>query len=79
MSRRSGTFRRFDQKKGTPLVEASGGKLFGFGDEGEEIKVIQVALPDHFIEQGSVSKLREENGLDADSIVKRIIVEYIGM
>lgn len=48
-------------------------------DTGQEIKVIQVALPDHFIEQGSVSKLREENGLDADSIVKRIIVEYIGM
>ena len=48
-------------------------------DTGQEIKVLQIALPDHFIEQGSVGKLREENGLDASSIVKKIIVEYIGM
>ena len=48
-------------------------------DTGQPIKVLQIAIPDQFVEQGSVSKLREETGLDPASIVKRIIVEYIGM
>lgn len=48
-------------------------------DTGQPIKVLQIAIPDQFVEQGSVTKLREETGLDAASIVKRIIVEYIGM
>lgn len=48
-------------------------------DTGQPIKVLQIAIPDQFVEQGSVTKLREETGLDAAFIVKRIIVEYIGM
>ncbi|MCI5828021.1 MAG: 1-deoxy-D-xylulose-5-phosphate synthase [Lachnospiraceae bacterium] len=48
-------------------------------DTGQTIKVLQIAIPDQFVEQGSVGRLREETGLDTDSIVKRIIVEYIGM
>lgn len=48
-------------------------------DTRQPIKVLQIAIPDRFVEQGSVTKLREEIGLDAASIVKRIIVEYIGM
>ena len=48
-------------------------------DTGQMIKVLQIAIPDQFVEQGSVGRLREETGLDTDSIVKRIIVEYIGM
>ena len=48
-------------------------------DTGQPIKVLQIAIPDQFVEQGSVGRLREETGLDAASIVKRIIVEYIGM
>ena len=48
-------------------------------DTGQTIKVLQIAIPDEFVEQGSVGKLREETGLDAASIVKKIIVEYIGM
>lgn len=48
-------------------------------DTGQKVKVIQIALPDQFIEQGSVGKLLADNGLDADSIIKKIIVEYIGM
>lgn len=47
-------------------------------DTGQPIKVLQIAIPDQFVEQGSVSRLREEVGLDATSIVKKIIVEYIG-
>ena len=48
-------------------------------DTGQPIKALQIAIPDEFVEQGSVGRLREETGLDAASIVKRIIVEYIGM
>lgn len=48
-------------------------------DTGQPIKVLQIAIPDQFVEQGSVGRLREETGLDPASIVKRIIVEYIGM
>ena len=48
-------------------------------DTGQTIKVLQIAIPDEFVEQGSVGRLREETGLDVASIVKRIIVEYIGM
>lgn len=47
-------------------------------DTGQPIKVLQIAIPDRFVEQGSVGRLREEVGLDAASIVKKIIVEYIG-
>lgn len=48
-------------------------------DTGQPVRVLQIAIPDQFVEQGSVGRLREETGLDAASIVKRIIVEYIGM
>lgn len=48
-------------------------------DIGQPIRVLQIAIPDQFVEQGSVGRLREETGLDAASIVKKIIVEYIGM
>jgi 1-deoxy-D-xylulose-5-phosphate synthase len=47
-------------------------------DTGQPIRVLQIALPDEFLEQGSVSRLREEVSLDTTSIVKKIIVEYIG-
>jgi deoxyxylulose-5-phosphate synthase len=40
--------------------------------------VLQIALPDEFLEQGSVGLLRQEAGIDVTSIVKKIIVEYIG-
>ena len=48
-------------------------------DTGQSVRVLQIALPDQFVEQGSVGRLREETGLDVASIVKKIIVEYIGM
>lgn len=48
-------------------------------DTGQVVKVLQIAIPDEFVEQGSVDRLREETGLDVASIVKRIIVDYIGM
>lgn len=48
-------------------------------DTGQAIKVIQIAIPDRFVEQGSVGRLREETGLDPAFIVKKIVAEYIGM
>ena len=47
-------------------------------DTGQPVKVLQIAIPDQFVEQGSPAKLREEVGLDAAFIVKKIIVEVIG-
>lgn len=47
-------------------------------DTGQPIKVLQIAIPDQFVEQGSVDRLREEVGLGVTSIVKKIIVAYIG-
>ena len=37
-----------------------------------EIHVIQVALPDAYVEHGNVSLLREMLGIDSDSVLKRI-------
>lgn len=48
-------------------------------DTGQPVRVLQIAIPDQFVEQGSVAELHREVGLDAMSIVKRILVEYIGM
>lgn len=47
-------------------------------DTGQSIRVLQAAIPDRFVEQGSPAKLKEEVGLDASFIVKRILVEVIG-
>ena len=39
-------------------------------------RVMSIALPDDYIEHGSVELLKKETGIDSDSIVKRIITEY---
>lgn len=41
------------------------------------IQVIQVALPDAYVEHGNVSKLREMLGIDSDSVIRRIFAEYL--
>lgn len=59
----------------------------GFGDQileyltdiGETVRVINVALPDDYVEHGSVEVLKMETCIDADSILKRIVAEYAGM
>ena len=58
----------------------------GFGEQvteyvssrGLPVKVLNLALPDDYIEHGSVDVLRREVLLDAESMTKRIITEYIG-
>lgn len=41
------------------------------------VQVLSLALPDDYIEHGSVDLLRREVLLDADSMTKRIVTEYI--
>ncbi len=38
-----------------------------------------VAVPDEYVEHGNVELLKQEVGIDADSIVRKIITEYIGL
>lgn len=57
----------------------------GFGEQVAEyvsanslpVKVLNLALPDDYIEHGSVDVLRREVLLDAPSMMKRIVTEYI--
>ncbi len=37
-----------------------------------DVKVIQIAIPDEYVEHGNVSLLHKEVGIDADSIVEKI-------
>lgn len=41
------------------------------------VQVLSLALPDDYIEHGSVDLLRQEVLLDADSMTKRIVTEYV--
>lgn len=58
----------------------------GFGDHVLEyvsdrelpMQVLNIALPDEYIEHGNVDLLYREVGLDPELIAKRIITEYIG-
>lgn len=44
-----------------------------------DVKVMNVSLPDEYIEHGNVDILKAEAGIDAETIVKRIVAEYIGL
>ncbi len=47
-----------------------------YNETSAELHVLQVALPDDYIEHGNVEVLREECCVDADSIFKKIIAQY---
>lgn len=55
---------------------ASGGygeKVRACIDElGERVQVLNIAVPDEYVEHGNVELLKREIGIDADSIVERI-------
>ena len=40
------------------------------------IRVLNIAIPDEYVEHGNVDILRKELGIDADSVVKRTICAY---
>ena len=42
-----------------------------------EIRVIQIALPDAYVEHGNVSVLREMLGINSDSVIRRIETEFL--
>ena len=47
-------------------------------DRGLPVKVLNIALPDEYVEHGNVALLYQEVGLDAESIAKKAITAYIG-
>ena len=59
----------------------------GFGDHVLELaqdagctrRVINIALPDDYVEHGNVEVLRKETGIDRQSILTRILSEYVGL
>ena len=42
-----------------------------------DIHVIQIALPDAYVEHGNVSVLREMLGINSDSVIRRIETEFL--
>ncbi len=43
------------------------------------LHVMQITLPDYYIEHGNVDMLRRETCTDAESVYKRIVAEYLSM
>lgn len=48
-------------------------------DTNRQVRVINVALPDDYVEHGNVDVLKQETCIDADAVLKRILAEYVGM
>ena len=59
----------------------------GFGEHVTEylsachvsVPVLNIAISDEYVEHGNVDILRQEVGIDADSVYKKIIAEFIGL
>ncbi len=59
----------------------------GFGEQvldyinriGGTAKVLNIALPDDYVEHGNVELLRKEVGIDPQTIEKKILASYIGL
>ncbi|MDD6661138.1 MAG: 1-deoxy-D-xylulose-5-phosphate synthase [Lachnospiraceae bacterium] len=47
-----------------------------YNETGAAVKVLQIALPDDYIEHGNVDLLKKEACIDAESVFKRIIAGY---
>lgn len=47
-------------------------------DRGFSVQVLNISIPDEYVEHGNVSILYREVGLDAQTIVKKIITAYVG-
>ncbi|EET58504.1 1-deoxy-D-xylulose-5-phosphate synthase [Marvinbryantia formatexigens DSM 14469] len=62
-------------------------KRGGFGEAvleylneiGSKVRSINISLPDDYVEHGNVEILKADAGIDAETIVKRIVAEYIGL
>lgn len=59
-------------------------KTAGFGEKvleyynetDADVRVLQITLPDDYIEHGNVDLLKKEACIDAESVFKRIIAGY---
>ena len=59
----------------------------GFGEHvtefyvqaGSEVQVMNIALPDDYVEHGNVDILKKECGIDAETVEKKIIATAIGL
>ena len=47
-----------------------------YSEQGSDISVLNIAIPDEYVEHGNVEILRREVGIDADTILKRVMKEY---
>ena len=62
-------------------------KTGGFGEQvldylnkiHSKVLFMNISIPDEFVEHGSVDQLRREVGMDADSVVKKVMIEYLGL
>ena len=50
-----------------------------YNDIGSVVKILNIALPDDYIEHGNVEVLRKETGIDEESVLKQIITAYTGL
>lgn len=50
-----------------------------FNQIGSSVKVLNITLPDDYVEHGNVDVLKQEVGIDADSVEKKILAAYIGL
>lgn len=57
-----------------------GEKVRTYVDElGAAVRVLNIAIPDEYVEHGNVELLKREIGIDADSIVKKVLTTYVSM
>ena len=47
-----------------------------YNETGADVQVLQIALPDDYIEHGNVDVLKQETCIDAESIFKQIVARY---
>ncbi len=47
-------------------------------DQRLDMTVLNIALPDEYVEHGNVALLYKEVGLDAETIAKQVITAYVG-
>ena len=46
-------------------------------DRGLPVQVLNISIPDEYVEHGNVSILYEEVGLDAETVAKKVITAYV--
>ena len=60
------------------LCGGFGEKVLGFATENNlPVKVLPIGIPDAYVEHGNVDLLKEEIGIDSDSIWKKVVTCYV--